>query len=797
MVYFYGVEKNNIMKKTFLLLASVAFVATLFAQTDESKPYRVSKAIAYSKSRPLHELAAVLTPDKTESIHQVKEGNNKLEFEVWTEVSPDKGSQNVQTEMGKKLSRGPVQGFPGQGATGVFPPDTDGDVSENHFIQVVNSKYNVYDKNGVKLLGPLNLSTLWAELPGPWNGTNDGDPIVLYDEEADRWMITQFSVFTPIKYELFAVSETNDPLGAYHLYSFSFDMMNDYPKIGVWSDGYYATYNMHNNGFQGARITVVERDKMLMGDPGAQMIEFHRSNQASLMPADIDGENVPEPGLPCPIMDIDNYTLQVQLWDFNTNWENPNSSSLTLGAAFDVSPFSIVPNTNDGVGGFVSQPGTDQKLDGLGNMIMNRLAYRKFDNHESMVVTHAIKTNSGSGIMRAAIRWYEFRRTTGNWELYQEGTYSPDNNNRWMSSAAMNASGDIALGYSVSNSTNIYPSIRYTGRRNGDPLGQMTIEEVEVKTGTTKQNHWRWGDYACMNVDPSDDSTFWFTTEYNGWKTWICSFNLGEISAPSCDAGEDGYVCTDDGFETSGSGTGVLSMEWSSDGDGFFYFGDQFNSTYVRGDQDIQNGGCTLTLTVTGFDSIQTSSDDMYLNIVDNPECSAGEDASIYENESYTLHGTSTYPGAILWTSAGDGVFTNATDLNAIYTPGTNDLASGGVRLNLHVEAMPPCQGSDDDDMYLGIITGMREVDKNLPRLSIFPNPTQGVFTIKVDHIHTHDQFTYLVYTNFGKEVYREVVHPQSQSFQKIIDMSDFVPGIYFLTIKTKYGLSTQKLIKE
>jgi len=784
------------MKKIYLFLLSFAFIAGLNAQIDESKPYKVSKAIAYTKSKPLVDLAAVLSPDKSEAINPKKEGHNKLEFEEWTVVDADKASQNVQIKMGKEKSRGPIQGFAGQGATGSYPPDTDGDVSDDHFVQVVNSKYNVYNKVGEKLLGPLNLSTLWDELPGPWNGTNDGDPIVLFDEEAQRWIITQFCVFTPTKYELFAVSETSDPLGAYHLYSFSFEMMNDYPKIGVWTDGYYATYNMHNNGFQGARITVVERDKMLNGDPDAQMIEFHRVNLSSLMPADIDGENLPEPGLPCPIMDINNTTLQVSFWNINTNWEDPNSSTFTLGATFDVSPFSYLPNTNDGEGGFVTQPGTDQKLDGLGGMIMNRLAYRKFDDHESMVVTHSIRVNSGSGVMRAAPRWYEFRRTNDNWELYQEGTYSPDDNHRWMGSAAINANGDIALAYSISNSTDIHPSIRYTGRRDGDPLGEMTIEEIEVKTGTLSQNHWRWGDYACLNVDPADDSTFWFTTEYDGWKTWISSFNLGPISAPSCDAGDDGYICTNDQFHTNGNGAGVLSMEWTTDGDGFFAPDDEFVSTYIRGNQDIENGGCTLTLTVTGFDNIQTASDDMYLNIVSDPICNAGEDANISQDESYTLQGTAIFPGEITWTSEGDGVFTNINSLNAIYTPGPNDIANGGVFLNLHVEAIDPCEGSADDTMYLGIITGITE-NENLSNMTVFPNPSNGIFKIIVEGINPNKPFTYFIYTSDGKEVYREIVSPKSTSFHKLIDMTDFISGTYFISIKSEKGIVTKKFIKE
>ena len=196
----------------FLLTVMLFALGSLFlnAQVDETKPFRVSKAVAYAKSAPLSELAAVLSPDNTESLI-IKEVKNRLNYDKWPDADPMRSPGNVQITMGKKQSRGPVVGFQGQGSTGYYPPDTDGDVSETHFVQVVNSKYNVYDKDGTKLLGPLDLSSLWASLPGPWTGSNDGDPIVLYDEYSDRWIATQFSLPNypsgPF-YELIAVSET-------------------------------------------------------------------------------------------------------------------------------------------------------------------------------------------------------------------------------------------------------------------------------------------------------------------------------------------------------------------------------------------------------------------------------------------------------------------------------------------------------------------------------------------------------------------------------------------------------------
>ncbi len=775
-----------------LLFALLLAISPMFlmAQADE---LTVTKAVAYVKSAPLSEIAAKLSPDKVDALVVEQEVHNELDFDKWPNEDLKQATENVQTKNGTTISRGPLVGFAGQGGTGYYPPDTDGDVSEDHFVQVVNSKYNIYDKEGNKLLGPLNLQNLWNSLPGgPWG--NSGDPIALYDEEAQRWVITQFAPRNNTSnYELFAISETSDPLGSYHLYAFEFGVyFNDYPKIGVWNDGYYATYNLFSNNYNpsfiGSKITAVEREKMLVGDPDAAMIEFLKYNYYATMPADIDGENLPEEGAACPVMFI-NSQKKIELWDFSADWETPSNSTLSLGV-------TLTPTTFIKYNALVPQP-NGNGLDALGNMIMNRLAYRKFDDHESMVVNHTVKVNT----TKAGIRWYEMRRpdASENWSLYQEGTYGPnDGNYRWMGSAAINAHGDIAIAYSVSNNTDVHPSIRYTGRKADDPLGQMTVEEVELKTGTTSQSNYnRWGDYSCLNVDPANDTVFWFTTEYNGWKTWISSFDLGEISGPSCDAGVDGYICVNDQFHTDGSGVAYAEALWTSDGDGFFSPDNLIdNSKYIRGNEDIANGGCTLTLTVTGYDGETTASDDMYLNIVNDPVCDAGDDADINYTQSYTLQGASTFPGDVTWTTSGDGTFSDVNILEPIYTPGSGDIADGGATLNLHVEPINPCEESDDDDMYLGIITGVNSIENN-PGLSIYPNPTNDIFTLSVDRLNGGEKFTFMVYTSYGKEVYRQVVTAKSNTYERVIDLSDFTAAIYFVKVETEKGTTTMKVVKK
>jgi hypothetical protein len=771
----------------------------LLAQRDETKPLRVSKAVYYAKTAPLSELAAKLIPDKEDAIYTKKEVKNKIYYDKWANTNKSDRPGEVQTEQGDRQSRGPLVGFEGQGPTGSYPPDTDGDVSDEHFVQMVNARYNVYTKEGTKILGPLNLSTIWSSLP-PGNWGNDGDPIVLWDEEAERWILTQFRVNSTTKYELFAVSETSDPTGSYHLYAFSFGTtMNDYPKIGVWRDGYYATYNMFQNGsFTGGRITAVERDKMLVGDPNAQMIEFHKSGYFATMPADIDGENLPEEGAPCPVMYINNAQF-VEIWNFSADWDDPDNSTLIKqNPNISVSSFSGTPNTNGGSGGFIKQPNTTQRLDGLGNMIMNRLAFRKFDTHESMVVNHSILVQPGGGgsYNRSGVRWYEFRRTDGNWELHQEGTFAPDDGiHRWMGSAAMNSRGDIALGYSVSSEEDVFPSIRYTGRLADDPLGEMTIEEVELKTGTSPQTGFgRWGDYSCLNVDPANDTVFWYTTEYNGWRTWIASFDLGATATATANAGEDSYICVNDQFETQGTGTSVLSIQWTTDGDGFFSPDNEFNSTYIRGSQDVANGGCTLTMTVIGFDEEQVS-DDMYLYIV--PYINAGEDATILNTESFQLQSTGTDYGTIEWTTSGDGEFNDVGIIQPIYTPGEQDLTNGFVELTVTVNIEEPCEAEVSDAMTLSFTgIGIDELnERNV--FDIFPNPSKDIFTMELGGLTAGEDLTIFVYTSYGKEIYREIAQVKTNTFNKTIDLADFKAGIYFVTIKTENNTLTKKIIKQ
>ena len=428
---------------------------------------------------------------------------------------------------------------------GVLPPDTNGDIGPNHYVQMVNLSYAIYDRSGNLLLGPSATNTLWQGFGGPCETSNDGDPVVLYDHLADRWMMSQFALPNYPRgpfYQCIAVSQTPDPLGAWYRYEFLFsnNKMNDYPKFGVWPDGYYMSVNQFNCSFigcswGGAGVVAFERDAMLNGG-AARMVYFDLynvdSNLGGMLPSDLDGPPPPA-GAPNPFAQMDDNAWgyspdQLQVWNFHVDWNNPSNSTFSHNTSLPVSAFD-----SDMCGysrNCIPQPG-GTKLDALSDRLMFRLQYRNFSGYQTLVLNHTVDAN---GHDLAGVRWYELRNSGSGWGVHQQGTYSPDSANRWVGSIAMNGNGDIGLGYSVS-STSISPSIRFTGRLGSDTqLGEMTQGEGTIIAGSGFQTHssGRWGDYASMAVDPVDDCTFWFTTEYYnsvsnaGWQTRVGSFKL-------------------------------------------------------------------------------------------------------------------------------------------------------------------------------------------------------------------------------------------------------------------------------
>jgi len=443
----------------------------------------------------------------------------------------------VQSTPGGATAPSTISNFEGvSNLDGVYPPDTNGDVGPNNYVQWVNLHFQIFSKSGVSLYGPAAGNTLWSGFGGPCATQNAGDPIALYDPLADRWVMAQFTSSSPYG-ECVAVSTTGDPTGSYNRYFFQFSTSTfyDYPHLGVWSDGYYLSANRFGGlfgTFQGASAIVLDRTHMLLGQAAAFQQFNTSTSYGTLLPADLDG-TAPPTNSSEVFGEIGSTALH--LWKFHVDWATPASSTFSGATSLTVAPYNrLCPTTRS----CIPQPGTSVGLDGLGDRLMYRLAYRNLGDHESLVVNHAV--NVASTGTHAGVRWYEVRYTggiaAGSASLYQQGTYAPDTDNRWLGGVAMDASGDIALGYSVaSNST--YASIRYSGRLVGDPLGQMTQSEATVVAGAGSQtgSGSRWGDYAMMAVDPIDNCTFWFTTEYMPstgpapWQTRIASFKF-----PSC-----------------------------------------------------------------------------------------------------------------------------------------------------------------------------------------------------------------------------------------------------------------------
>lgn len=414
------------------------------------------------------------------------------------------------------------------------PPDTNGDIGLTQYVQTVNQAFQVWDKNGVSIMAPRQINTLFSSLTGrPCATFNQGDPVVVYDPLANRWVITQFAFANfpgpPPFAQCIAVSQTSDATGAYNVYEFDISntLFGDYPKYGVWPDAYYATLNQFNQtgNFDSPLVIAFDRASMLTGQPATFQTASPGNFYANLLPADMDGTTPPPVGAPNTVVTVSGNNTLVHTFKYHVDFTNPANSTFT--GPFDLAAAPWDPNLCGGAP-CIQQPGTTSLLDTLGDHTMFRLAYRNYGDHESMMISESVDEN---GQDHSGIRWYELRGVSNTPYIYQQGTYAPDALQRWMPSIAQDRDGNIAVGYSVSSST-LFPSLRYAGRLASDPLGQLAQGEANLFTGTGSQTNTRWGDYSDMTVDPVDDCTFWFTSEYYptisdfNWKTRIGRFKF-------------------------------------------------------------------------------------------------------------------------------------------------------------------------------------------------------------------------------------------------------------------------------
>ena len=420
-------------------------------------------------------------------------------------------------------------------------PDNQGDVGPDHYFHSVNIHFVILDKAGKTLYGPVKNMILWQNFPNI--NTTHGDPITIYDHLADRWLTTVMASEDggPVYYELIAVSETPDPLGAWYVYAYELEGLPDYPKFGLWHNAYYWSANVFNlitYEWIGAAAFAMERDKMLSGDPDAMMLRFQTTpfggsfyeDHFSFLPSNLLG-NIQATNIPNYFMYFKDNAWGFQndflsLWECNVDWNDTSNCYFTEVAQLQTEPFDAnVDNFS-----FITQPNPAYNLQSLCNRLMFRLDFRHFEGYNAMVTNHTVDCD---GTDHAGVRWYELRDYGSGWNIYQQGTYAPDGDHRWMGSASIDSEGNIALGYSVSGDTT-YPSIRATGRRPGDSLGIMTVPEFSIKEGAGSQTSsaGRWGDYTCMTTDPVDDYTFWYINEYYdydnsiNWRTALGGFYI-------------------------------------------------------------------------------------------------------------------------------------------------------------------------------------------------------------------------------------------------------------------------------
>ena len=522
------------------------------------------KVKPWKKNDPIKEMPQLILPEDTSR----------------KQVSPPKPTETKKPERDGALSNSisglalaslqfstPSPNFPGIGATGFTPPDTNGDVGPNHYIQMVNASLAIWDKQGNQLLAPTNINQIWVNAgdTGVCANQNRGDPYVVYDHLADRWLISQFARNTDgtaLRFMCIAVSRTADPVaGGWNLYTFDLEFSDDYPKIGVWPDGYYMVSQRGYNG-NPVDVTVFDRANMLTGAAATfQTFQVAGPPTIIMLPSDLDGAAPPlgTPNFYVRPVDGDAFggADRLEIREFHVDWATPANS--TLSAPVNLAPAAFSSEICNGINLFnfcIAQPGVGSpRLEALSVWPMGPLQYRNFGGYETLVFNHTVDVDNA--LSRTGVRWYELRRNNGGpWVIHQQGTYAPDEGNagltddpdRWMGSIAMDRNGNIALGYSVS-ATNVSPGIRYVGRQDGDPLGLMTTGEITLQSGSGFQSTTisgdttasRWGDYSAMRVDPTDECTFWYTQEYtaNGndgsgnpqggsWRTRIAAFHFDD-----------------------------------------------------------------------------------------------------------------------------------------------------------------------------------------------------------------------------------------------------------------------------
>ncbi|XLS28691.1 fibronectin type III domain-containing protein [Flavobacteriaceae bacterium M23B6Z8] len=532
------------MKRIITLILLLFCVGTLVAQNGTMRATSYGKA-AYMREIPaLSRMDNIIAAKGMEHVAPPKRrGSNTF---VPGKGLP-KGSDPLIDKQANSITargRAPITSFGAHQGTVLNDPT--GAIGPNHYVYAFNSGFGILDRAGNVLLPEASLGTLFP-------GETLGDPIVVYDRYADRFIIMQFSN-TPNGF-LIAVCQGPDPVNdGWFTYRFNTGSFPDYEKLSIWGDGYYITANKDQGSITTSEVVfAVERDQMLVGNPNAQLVGFPlpgASNNGFYSPGGFNatGPSLPPVGVPHPIVYMQDDSWNgisqdhLKIWNITVNWGSPSSSFISAPQQINTAAFDAV--FNGGSFNNLDEPGSGPNIDAIQATMMYMTNYRRFPSYNAAVMNFAVDVSGND--TRAGIRWYELRQTGDNqpWTIYQEGTYAQPNYSTFCGSIGMDAQGNIGLGYTIVSSS-VFTSLRYTGRLASDPLGTMTIAEQTIVNGDAQTNRpdGRYGDYAQLTIDPLDDLTFWHIGEYMQGsastvrKSHVAAFQIGtpvpDFDAPS------------------------------------------------------------------------------------------------------------------------------------------------------------------------------------------------------------------------------------------------------------------------
>ncbi len=700
------------------LVFGLVLSATSFAQ-DKFPPVVISEGVFLGETIPLRDMPT--SPEWNGGIGDIKVvPNNMLNAgKVRSNALPIGPDPLVQTEPGYREASNLILDFVGANINesgGFLPPDVTGAVGPNHYVHGINVRIKIFAKDGSLLAGPIALSTFLG------SGNNDGDPIVMYDQLADRFFVSQFRVSDNAL--IIGVSSTPDPTGTFFVYEYPLSSFPDYPHYSVWPDGYYLTANK-----AGLATYAFERDVMLAGGPSPGLRGFNLGGVVrnpgavfSPEPANLLGQDFPEdaPGYIVYLQD-DAWpgitTDHIKVWEIDLDWEG--SSTISAPLEIPTEPFDA--NFQPFGTGNVNQPGTNQRIDAIGGVISYMANYRSFEDHNSFLINFNVDIDGNDTV---GIRWIELRNSSGTepFSIYQESTYTiADGDSRFMGSMGIDDEGNIALAYNVGSAVT-RAGIRYTGRMENDPLGQMTFPETSIIEGNGVQTFSnRFGDYAQMTID-LDNRTFWHTAQYfqsnNTWTTRIAALKLQDD-------------LTND--------VGVYNV-----------FGPAFEGPYSATESitaALSNYG---TATQTNFP------------------------LELYVNE--TLVATETFTGSLAAGDAADFTFAQTVDMSS-----EGVIYKVEVRTALSGDEAP--SNDESNECYLfGEVLGTTDVALEQSNLLIYPLENR-VYEINFATQEDFGNMSYKVVNMLGQEISRGDLPVQSNGYKTSVNLGTSANGVYVVEV--------------